>query len=233
MVMERMNEIDYNEVFGEWAAVLPREVMELGLSLRAQARAECDAGHVVYPGDDDLFRALKLTPPSKVRVLVLGQDPYPGDGFACGLAFSVRAESKLPGSLRNIFKEYQSDLGLPAPATGDITAWAQQGVFLLNSFLTVTAGQARSHHKWGWQAFTRAVIDCVHALPVPVVYILWGKDALSCVGDFTSPYPREIIHGPHPSPLSAYRGFFGSRPFSRANAFLVSLGVKPVDWSLP
>ena len=163
--------------------------------------------------------------------MILGQDPYHEPGQANGLAFSVRPGVKLPPSLRNIFAELQTDCGITPPDSGDLTAWAGQGVFLLNSSLSVEAGQAASHQGFGWQTFTDAVVRKLAALPQPVAFVLWGahaqKKAALAAG---SPYPRLVLQAPHPSPLSAYRGFFGSRPFSQINAFLAQCGQKQIDW---
>ena len=260
----------------------------------------------VYPPRADWFAAFRLTPPERVRVVILGQDPYHEPDQAMGLAFSVRDGVKLPPSLRNIYKELEADLGVPAPASGDLTAWAEQGVLLLNTVLTVAAGRANSHKNFGWQRFTDAVIAAVSRLPQPVAFVLWGAPAqrayenavgarsarppdaadgmhdAKCImqnegsGDGGCGLPRQCAHwlamtdsetacsvgtsiacpqapasqrgsadeqcsplqhgsrlvltAPHPSPLSAYRGFFGSRPFSQINAFLEENGEKPIRW---
>ena len=188
---------------------------------------------VVYPPAEDIFNALHFTPLSEVKVLILGQDPYHEPGQANGLAFSVNPGVKLPPSLRNILTELQADCGVTPPESGDLTAWARQGVFLLNSSLSVEAGKAASHQAFGWQTFTDAAVRAVAALPQPVAFVLWGghaqkKAALAA----DSPYPRLVLQAPHPSPLSAYRGFFGSRPFSKINAFLESAGSRAIDWRL-
>ena len=186
---------------------------------------------VVYPPAEDIFNALHFTPLSEVKVLILGQDPYHEPGQANGLAFSVNPGVKLPPSLRNLFTELQSDCGITPPDSGDLTAWAKQGVFLLNSSLTVEAGKAASHKDFGWQTFTDAVVQRLAALPQPVAFVLWGAHAQKKVGIAAhSPYPRLVLQAPHPSPLSAYRGFFGSRPFSQINAFLAQHGQKQIDW---
>lgn len=187
--------------------------------------------HTVYPAPDEVFAALHLTPLAEVKVLILGQDPYHGPGQAHGLCFSVRGDTPPPPSLQNIFTELHDDLGIDRPATGDLTPWAQQGVLLLNATLTVRAHQAASHQNKGWETFTDQVIAAVNAKEERVVFILWGnsarkKKALVDTGRHT------VIESPHPSPLSAHRGFFGSRPFSRANEALVAAGRGPVDWRL-
>ena len=187
----------------------------------------------VYPPREELFAALRLTPPERVWAVILGQDPYHEPGQAHGLAFSVRKGVKLPPSLRNIYKELESDLGIPPAADGDLTAWAEQGVLLLNSVLTVERGKADSHRDFGWQSFTDAVVRAAAGLPQPVAFVLWGapaqkKEALLSGGAG----PRLILKAPHPSPLSSYRGFFGSRPFSQIDRFLTENGGKAIDWRL-
>lgn len=192
------------------------------------------ARQTVYPSREDLFAAFALTPPERVRAVILGQDPYHGPGQAHGLAFSVRAGTPLPPSLKNVFRELHDDLGLPIPACGDLTPWARQGVLLLNTVLTVQDGQANSHAGLGWQRFTDLVIASLSKLPQPVAFVLWGAQAqkkealvLPAAG------PRLVLKSAHPSPLSAYRGFFGSRPFSVINRFYRQNGAPPIDWALP
>ena len=253
------------------------------------------AAETVYPPREDWFAALRLTPPERVRVVILGQDPYHEPGQAMGLAFSVRPGVKLPPSLRNIYKELEADLGRPAPATGDLSPWAEQGVLLLNTVLTVAAGRANSHKSLGWQALTGELLSAVAALPQPIAFLLWGEPAKRAYNKATGtsassaespvgsrcesrtampeatshafgrlrqqatgdaiqslppggkvppqgadegtsdalPGPRLILEAPHPSPLSAYRGFFGSKPFSQINAFLTAHGEAPIRWSAP
>lgn len=185
--------------------------------------------HTVFPPAPEVFNALLLTPLSGVRVLILGQDPYHDQNQAHGLSFSVRRGIVPPRSLRNIFKELHSDLDLPEPDHGCLESWAQQGVLLLNTVLTVRAHQPNSHRNRGWEQFTSRVMDCVNNRP-HVAFVLWGKQAQqkrSLVDE-----QHLCIESPHPSPLSARRGFFGSRPFSRINEFLESVGDSPIDWSL-
>ena len=192
------------------------------------------AEQTIYPAAENIFNALRYTPYSKVKAVILGQDPYHEPGQANGLAFSVSRGVKLPPSLQNIYKELEADLGVPAAKSGDLTSWAQQGVFLLNTVLSVRAGAANSHKDFGWQSFTDAVIAALAELPQPVAFVLWGAQAQKKAALVEkSPYPRLVLQSPHPSPLSAYRGFFGSRPFSQINAFLVSYGFSPVDWKIP
>ncbi|HMJ75855.1 MAG TPA: uracil-DNA glycosylase [Iamia sp.] len=188
--------------------------------------------HQVFPPAEDVFSALHLTPYADVKVLILGQDPYHGPGQAHGLCFSVRPGVEVPPSLVNIYKELESDLGLPRPGHGNLDAWARQGVLLLNATLTVRARQAASHQGKGWETFTDAVIRAVDAKPERVVFILWGSSARR-KKVLVDPSKHVVIESPHPSPLSAHRGFLGSRPFSRANAALVAAGRQPVDWSIP
>ncbi len=188
--------------------------------------------HTVYPSEEDLFSAFRLTPYDAVKVLLLGQDPYHGPGQAHGLAFSVQPGVKPPPSLVNIFKELQSDLGVPKPKEGSLVPWAKQGVLLLNAVLTVREGQANAHEGHGWEAFTDAVIQKVSDKPEPVVFLLWGsyaqkKEALIDTSRHV------ILKAPHPSPLSAKKGFFGSRPFSLTNEALEKAGREPIDWRLP
>ena len=187
----------------------------------------------VFPPQADLFSAFSATPPEKVKAVILGQDPYHEPGQAHGLAFSVRSGTKLPPSLRNIFRELSADLGIEPPQTGDLTGWAEQGVFLLNSVLTVEAGKANSHKDIGWQDFTDAVVASIAQLSQPVAFVLWGAQAQKKADAArASAFPRLVLQSVHPSPLSARRGFFGSRPFSQINAFLTANGASAVDWRL-
>lgn len=199
--------------------------------LDARVTAAYAAGPV-YPPEADLFSAFALTQPAQVRAVILGQDPYHEPGQAHGLSFSVRPGTPLPPSLRNIYKELESDLGIPPAENGCLEGWARQGVLLLNTVLTVEAGQAGSHASLGWQAFTDAAAAAIAALPQPVAAVLWGKQAAAKAPVFAaSAYPRLVLCAAHPSPLSARRGFFGSRPFSQVNAFLAENGAEPIDWS--
>ena len=182
------------------------------------------------PQAADVYRALALTAPEAVRVVLLGQDPYPTPGHADGLAFSVRPGVAPPRSLRNIFRELEADLGLPSPASGSLEPWARQGVLLLNNALSVEQGAANAHAGWGWERVTDAIIDAVAARPAPTVFLLWGRSAQAKAGRIRPPHVT--LASPHPSPLSARTGFFGSRPFSRANAALEAAGRGGVDWRL-
>lgn len=186
---------------------------------------------VVYPPSEDIFNALHLTPLKDVKVLILGQDPYHGENQAHGLSFSVRPGVDIPPSLQNIYKELNSDLGCTIPNNGYLEKWAKQGVLLLNTVLTVRAHQANSHQGKGWEHFTDAIIQKVNEQDRPVVYMLWGNPAQRKIPMLTNPN-HLILKAPHPSPLSAYRGFFGCRHFSQANAFLEQHGIAPVDWQI-
>ena len=195
-------------------------------------KAEREVGKWIFPKGSEYFRALDLTPLDKVKVVILGQDPYHGDGQAHGLCFSVQPGVRPPPSLVNIYKEMESDLGIVPPRHGFLESWAKQGVLLLNSVLTVERGQAASHQGQGWEKFTDAVIRQVNELPHPVVFILWGSYAQKKAA-FVDAKRHLVIKSPHPSPLSAHNGFFGSKPFSKANAFLRDHGMKEIDWQLP
>ena len=193
-------------------------------------RAEVAAGRRYLPAGDNVLRAFKQ-PFTGVRVLIVGQDPYPTPGHAVGLSFSVAPEvRRLPGSLVNIFREYSDDLGYPAPATGDLTPWSERGVLLLNRVLTVQPGKPGSHRGKGWEEVTDQAIRALAARQAPLVAILWGRDART-LAPLLEGVPS--IESAHPSPYSAASGFFGSRPFSRANQLLEQQGAEPVDWKLP
>ncbi len=188
-------------------------------------------GKKIYPQEDEIFSALNLTPFEKVKVVILGQDPYHGEGQAHGLAFSVKPGVKVPPSLVNIYKELESDLGLPPVIHGSLCSWARDGVLLLNTVLTVEDGRPGSHHQKGWEKFTDKIIELINVHGEHVVFILWGAPAAKKASQI-DPGKHLIIQSPHPSPLSCYRGFYGSKPFSRANEFLRLHGIKPVDWKL-
>lgn len=187
--------------------------------------------HVIFPPADDIFNAFHLTPLKNVKVVILGQDPYHNVGQAHGLCFSVKPDVEIPPSLVSIYKELHDDLGCEIPNHGYLTKWAEQGVLMLNTVLTVRAHQANSHHGIGWEEFTDAAIRAVNAQNRPIVYMLWGRPAQTKKAMLDNPN-HLILEAPHPSPLSAYRGFFGSRPFSQANEFLKANGVKPIDWKI-
>ncbi|GEM02457.1 uracil-DNA glycosylase [Halolactibacillus halophilus] len=184
----------------------------------------------IYPPREVIFQALNLTPFHEVKVIILGQDPYHGPNQSHGLAFSVQEGIKLPPSLRNIFKELHDDLGCSVPDSGDLTAWAKQGVLLLNTVLTVEEKAAGSHQKIGWERVTDTIIDVLNEKETPVIYMLWGKPAQSKIKRIDSRH--KILTAPHPSPLSSYRGFFGSQPFSQANQLLKANEKSAIDWCL-
>ena len=217
---------------GAWQTLLEKQLQQPYFhDLCARVDAAYATGSV-FPPKQALFAAFSATPPEKVKVVIFGQDPYHEPAQANGLAFSVRAGTRLPPSLRNIFRELSSDLGVAPPASGDLTGWAEQGVFLLNSVLSVEEGKANSHKDFGWQSFTDAVAAQISLLPQPVALLLWGAQAQKKADTAAaSVYPRLVLQSAHPSPLSAHRGFFGSRPFSQINTFLEENGVCPIDWS--
>ncbi|HCY51654.1 MAG TPA: uracil-DNA glycosylase [Clostridiales bacterium] len=188
------------------------------------------SAHTIYPSMYDIFNAFKLTPFSKVKVVILGQDPYHGEGQAMGLSFSVPKNKELPPSLKNIYKELKDDLGVNPPDSGDLTAWAKQGVLLLNTVLTVRAGMANSHAGKGWEILTDDVIKKISCGRKNVVFILWGNNARS-KKSLIDKSKHLILESAHPSPLSAYNGFFNSKPFSKTNTYLSARGIEPIDWS--
>ena len=198
--------------------------------IMARANAAYQNGGV-YPPRPLLFRALELTPFSKVRAVILGQDPYHGPGKANGLAFSVPRGLRIPPSLRNIYKELEADCGISPPSHGDLTAWAENGVLLLNTVLTVRAGMANSHRKLGWETFTDAVIGALNSREEPVAFLLWGASAREKKALITNP-AHLVLEAAHPSPLSAHQGFFGCRHFSKASEFCQKYG-EPLCWKLP
>ena len=205
-------------------------------ALKAYLVAEKTAGRRIFPKGNEWFRALDLTPLENVRVVILGQDPYHGEGQAHGLCFSVRPEVRPPPSLVNIYKEMLGDLGIPPAKHGFLEHWAEQGVLLLNAVLTVQMGMAASHRDRGWERFTDAVIRLINAKPEPVVFMLWGSYAqkkAAFVDSIDKGGRHLVLKAAHPSPLSAHSGFFGCKHFSKANAFLDSHGEKPIDWALP
>jgi uracil-DNA glycosylase len=205
-------------------------------ALRTYLVAERQAGKRIFPRPNEWFAALDLTPLEEVRVVILGQDPYHGEGRAHGLCFSVRQGVRTPPSLVNIYKEMEADLGIPPARHGFLEHWAKQGVLLLNAVLTVEMGLAASHQGRGWERFTDAVIRLVNAKADPVVFMLWGSHAqrkAAFVDSAERGGRHLVLKAPHPSPLSAHNGFFGCRHFSKANAFLKEHGQKPIDWALP
>lgn len=227
---------DFITQLGQWAPIAEPFIDEPWCqSLIRQVEAAYASDKPVYPPREDLFTALRLTPPRQVRCVILGQDPYPGAGQAHGLAFSVRPGVPVPRSLNNIYRELEADLGIPPAQGGSLIPWAEQGVLLLNNVLTVYGGEANSHKDWGWEQFTARLLLSLRDQPRPMAFVLWGKGAQTKGAEakiMESPYPRLIIQSPHPSPLSARRGFFGSRPFSRVNRFLEEHGEPPIRWEL-
>lgn len=185
----------------------------------------------IYPTEQDVFTALKLTPYKNVKVVIFGQDPYHGPNQAHGLAFSVNKQAKIPPSLRNIYKELVDDLGVSKPTHGNLTKWAEQGVLLLNTVLTVEGGQANSHRGLGWEKLTEEIIKKLNDHQESIVFILWGASARN-YKKLIDLDKHRILEAPHPSPLSSFRGFFGSKPFSQANAQLIAWGRQPIDWEI-
>jgi len=216
----------------EWDACLQEEYRKPYYAALCQKVQAAYAGEApVFPPQEELFTAFRLTPPSSVRCVIFGQDPYHEPGQAHGLSFSVKEGVKLPPSLRNIFKEIEADTGAPCAQNGNLTYLAEQGVLLLNTVLTVEQGKANSHKNYGWQTFTAAAARALNAQPQPIAYILWGAHAQAMKSTIENAAgPRLVLEGVHPSPLSAYRGFFGSKPFSQVNEFLQSHGETPIHW---
>ncbi|AIQ53912.1 uracil-DNA glycosylase [Paenibacillus sp. FSL R7-0331] len=216
----------------DWDEVLQEEVLkpyfqELRYALAAEYKQ-----YTVYPPKELLFSALKLTPYSKTRVVILGQDPYHGAGQAHGLSFSVKPGVRIPPSLRNIYQELHSDVGTAVPNHGSLLHWAEEGVLMLNAVLTVREGQPNSHKGLGWETFTDAIMEKLNERAEPLVFILWGSHAQK-KGAYIDKSRHKVIQSPHPSPFSAHRGFLGSRPFSQANQYLESHGLTGIDWSIP
>ena len=233
---DRRCRLCYNDsmvhIGNSWDEVLKGEFeKEYYLRLREFLKAEYGT-RIIYPDMYDIFNALKMTPYEDVRAVIIGQDPYHEPGQAHGLCFSVQKGVQPPPSLINIFRELQSDLGIEPPRHGYLASWAQNGVLLLNTVLTVRAHQANSHKGKGWEIFTDHVIELLNRREAPMVFILWGRNAKAKAELITNPN-HGIITGVHPSPLSAHHGFFGGRYFSRANEYLIAHGQPPVDWRIP
>lgn len=219
------------QIGNEWDEILKDEFQsDYYAQIRETLKQEY-ASHEIYPPMQDIFNALRYTSYSDVKAVLLGQDPYHGPGQAHGLCFSVRPGVAPPPSLQNIFKELQSDMGLPAPHSGCLIPWAKEGVLMLNTTLTVRRGQANSHSKIGWTKFTDAIIQKLNDHEQPIVFLLWGSNARSKKALITNPN-HLILETVHPSPLSAHQGFFGSRHFSQCNEFLIAHGIAPIDWTL-
>ncbi len=214
----------------DWDELLESEFQkDYYLQIRQFLKSEYST-RVIYPSMHDIFNALKYTPFSETKVVILGQDPYHEPRQAHGLAFSVQEGVKVPPSLVNIYKELYDDIGMEIPSHGDLSSWAKQGVLLLNATLTVRQGQANSHQKIGWATFTDNIIKLLNQSQKPIVFLLWGGNARSKKAFITSKH-HLVLESVHPSPLSAYNGFFGCRHFSRANEFLKSTGQAPIDWN--
>jgi uracil-DNA glycosylase len=216
-----------------WKASLKTEFdSDYMAALRDFLTAEKAAGKQIFPHSSNWFRALELTPLEEVKVVILGQDPYHGPGQAHGLCFSVQPGVRTPPSLQNIYKELQADLGIAPAKHGFLEHWAQQGVLLLNSVLTVEAHQAASHQKRGWERFTDAIVAAINESTAPVVFLLWGAYAQKKAA-FVDESHHLVLRAAHPSPLAAHNGFFGCRHFSKTNAFLAQRGRPQIDWTLP
>jgi len=217
--------------WSSWKKVLAKEFKKPYFRQLTEFVSDERRNHVVFPPSDDMFNAFKVTPYEKANVLILGQDPYHNAGQAHGLCFSVKPGVSSPPSLANIFKELSADVGCGVPGHGSLLRWAEQGVFLLNSVLTVRAHEPGSHQNKGWETFTDAVIAALNEREIPVVFVLWGKYARD-KKPLIDGSRHTILESAHPSPLSAHQGFFGSRPFSKINTALEKSGLDPIDWLL-
>lgn len=220
-----------NKIANEWQMVIGNEFNKEYYKELEQYIHEEYENHVVFPKKEDLFTAFNLTPYNKVKVVILGQDPYHNEGQSHGLSFSVKPPMAIPPSLVNIYKELSEDCGCYIPNNGYLEKWAKQGVLLLNTVLTVRAHEPNSHQGRGWEKFTDAVICELNKIDRPVVFILWGNPAKKKKSMLNNP-KHLILEGPHPSPLSSYRGFFGSKPFSKSNEFLIANGLEAIDWQI-
>lgn len=218
-------------ISGAWAKALESEFHKTYYKELFKKVGEEYGRYKIFPAGDDIFNAFHMTPLEQVKVVILGQDPYHGDGQAHGLCFSVKPEVDIPPSLVNIYKELEDDIGCYIPNHGYLEEWAKQGVLMVNTVMTVRAHQANSHRGLGWEQFTDEAIRVLARQDQPMVFILWGKPAQSKKSMITNPN-HLILEAPHPSPLAAYRGFFGSKPFSKTNDFLKSHGVEPIDWQI-
>jgi uracil-DNA glycosylase len=219
-------------ISNDWGDMLKEEQEKPYYQDLLQRLDEQYEAHTVYPPLPHIFRALQLTPYKEVKVVILGQDPYHGPGQAHGLSFSVLPGVKLPPSLRNIYKELQDDIGCAAPSHGFLEHWAKQGVLLLNSVLTVQEGMANSHRKLGWETYTDTIIRLLSARDTPIAFVLWGKQAQE-KGRQIDESKHLVLNAVHPSPLSAYTGFWGSKPFSQCNEFLERQSLTKIDWAIP
>jgi len=221
-----------NILKNDWAQLLESEFQKPYYEKLWEFLIEEYSKFTIYPNQKDIFNALHYTPYENVKAVILGQDPYHGPGQAHGLSFSVKPEMRIPPSLRNIFKELQNDIGCDVPNNGYLVKWAEQGVLMLNTILTVRAGQAFSHRGQGWEIFTDRVISLLNEREKPVVFILWGRPAQEKIA-LINTNKHKIIQSPHPSPFAARKGFFGSNPFSKTNEFLHELDETPIDWQIP
>lgn len=233
--------MDVKQEIQSWSDLVPASAIEAAESALAHAKEATERGQRVLPSESQIFTALRLVQPQNCKFFLLGQDPYPTVGHAMGLAFSVAPDVRpLPRSLQNIFKELHADLGIPIPTCGDLTPWAKQGGLLLNTVLTVEAGHANSHRGFGWEEFTKAIVDAVNDLPQPIVFLQWGAQAVKMTPENQCSHrpDRVFIRSTHPSPLGANRktatlpSFMGSCPFSRTNQALIQMGQEPIDWNI-
>lgn len=219
-------------IHNEWQEILEPEFQTAYYSQLREFLKQEYQNETVFPNIHAIWNAFELTPYNQVKVVIIGQDPYHGDNQAHGLSFSVQKGIRIPPSLRNIYKELKADLDIDPPNHGDLTSWAEQGVFLLNTVLTVRKSEAYSHRGKGWELLTDAVIRALNEREKPIVFILWGNASIAKKA-FIDMEKHTVITSPHPSPLSARRGFFGSNPFSKANEALVKIGEEPIDWEIP
>lgn len=220
------------DLSGKWLELLgPEFELDYMKKLKAFLIAEAQKNKIIYPEGKNIFEAFKLTPFEKVKVVIIGQDPYHGPGQAHGLCFSVQKGVKVPPSLVNIYKELKEDLGTPIADHGYLENWAREGVLMLNNVLTVEKGKAASHHGKGWELFTDKIIEVLNEKKENLVFILWGSPAQK-KGKSIDTSKHFVIKSVHPSPLSSYRGFFGSKPFSQTNSFLASKGLKAINWNI-
>lgn len=228
-----MSNADQIKLEPGWKAKLLNEFEKpYMVNLKSFLKNEIYKGKIIYPKPEEYFAAFNSTPLDKVKVVILGQDPYHGPGQAHGLCFSVQKDIRIPPSLKNIYKELQTDIdGFKIPTHGNLSSWAEQGVLLLNATLTVEQAAAASHQKKGWEEFTDAVLKVVNESDTPKVFVLWGSSAQK-KGEFIDSKKHLVIKEVHPSPLSAHRGFFGHKPFSKANQFLIKTGQTPIDWNI-
>lgn len=221
----------YNFIKGDWNSILSTEFQKPYFKkLLKFLEAEYNSKNI-YPNKKDIFKALNYTSYQNVKVVILGQDPYHGEGLANGLSFSVNNNTPIPPSLKNIFKELNNDLGCYIPNNGDLTSWAMQGILLLNTVLTVEKGKANSHKNIGWENFTDCIISKLDKKDTPIVFILWGNNAISKKSLIKNSI-HYIIQSVHPSPLSCHRGFYNSKPFSKTNIFLNSIGTSEINWQI-